>query len=53
MSPTIILDLIVSIVAIGTLAALTRLAYLVAGGQFDEAPAPVSVDPADELEWAA
>jgi hypothetical protein len=53
MTLTIVLNLIVSIIAIGGLAALTRLAYLAAGGKFDEAPASLQQEPLYELERAA
>jgi hypothetical protein len=52
MTPTIILVLIVSIVAIGLLAAAMRVAYLTAGGRFDGSPVPVTSEP-EELELAA
>jgi len=48
---TVILNLVLSILAVGALAALTRLAALVAGGRFDE-PAPELETPY-ELERAA
>ena len=54
LTPTIALDLIASIVAIGLVAAAMRLAYLTAGGRFDEAPAPaVAESGSEELARAA
>jgi hypothetical protein len=53
MTPTIILLLIVSIVAIAAVAAAMRVAYLTAGGRFEERPAPATSEPAEDLELAA
>jgi hypothetical protein len=52
MTPTVLLVLIVSIAAIGLVAAAMRVAYLVAGGRFEERLA-VTPEPAEELELAA
>ena len=53
MTTTAVLNLILSILAVGGLVGLTRLAALPAGGSFDEAaPANDSVPPY-ELERAA
>jgi len=51
MTPSIILNLIVSIVAIASLAALMRAAYVAADGR--PADSHRQFEPADELERAA
>jgi hypothetical protein len=53
MISSILLNLIVSIAAVGVLVFVLRVAHLAAGGQFEEAPARVQVDTAYDLERAA
>jgi hypothetical protein len=53
MTTTVVLNLILSVLSVGGLVGLTRLAALLAGGRFDgAAPANDSVSPY-ELERAA
>jgi hypothetical protein len=53
MISSILLNLIVSIAAVGVLVFVLRVAHLAAGGQFEEAPARVQVDTAYDFERAA
>jgi len=48
-----LLNLIVSIVAVGVLVFVVRLAHLVAGGRFEETPTTLHVETPYELERAA
>jgi hypothetical protein len=47
------LNLIVSIVAVGILATVLRVAYMAAGGRLEEIPATKQVDTPYDLERAA
>ncbi len=53
MTTTVVLNLIFSVLAVGGLVGLTRLAALVAGGRFDEAAPTNDSVPRYELERAA
>lgn len=55
MISTALLNLIVSIVAVGILVAVLRAAYLVAGGRLEEVPVRATTEVAapNELERAA
>lgn len=53
MTPTVILNLIVSIVAIAGVAALMRAAYVAANGPRVDAQAAWPAEPAEKLERAA
>jgi ABC-type transporter Mla subunit MlaD len=46
-------NLIVSIVAVGILVVVLRVAYLAAGGRLEETPAKAQVDTSYDLERAA
>ena len=53
MTTTVILNLVLSILAVGALAVLTRLAALVAGGRFEEPALAPKLETPYELERAA
>jgi hypothetical protein len=53
MTSSAVLNLIVSILAVGLLATVLRVAYMVAGGRLERTPATTDVDTAYELERAA
>jgi hypothetical protein len=53
MIPSVLLNLIVSIVAVGTLATVLRVAYLVAGGRLEQTADTTQLDTPYELERAA
>jgi hypothetical protein len=53
MTSSVTLDLVFAILAVASFVLLTRLAALVAGGTFDGRPAPVELEPPQELELAA
>ena len=48
-----LLNLIVSIVAVGVLVFVVRAAHLVAGGRFEETPTTLQAETSYELERAA
>lgn len=50
MTPTVIFNLIVSIIAIGGLAALMRGAYVFAGGRTADVRPDARTEPAEEVE---
>ncbi|MDX6400403.1 MAG: hypothetical protein QOF27_1009 [Gaiellaceae bacterium] len=53
MISSILLNLIVSIAAVGVLVFVLRVAHLATGGRFEETPARVQVDTSYDLERAA
>jgi hypothetical protein len=48
-----LINLIVSIAAVGVLVFVLRVAHLVAGGRFEETPTRLQVDTSYDLERAA